>query len=144
MAIYNNSDPLEKKRFLARAQYLADKGKLARLEDEDKRTLKQNDYMHTIIRILALDTGNDFEYVKEQWFKKYVNREIFVVVTQDPYLGRNETLRSSASCTKEELTIAIDRFRMFAAENGYYLPSPEEWEQLKAAKAEISKNRQYL
>ena len=55
-----------------------------------------------------------------------------------------QVLRSSADLTKEEMSLAIDRFKKWAAEQGMYLPDPEDEALLSMIQVEMGKVRKYL
>lgn len=114
-------------------------------EKKPKRSDQQNKYLHVILGYFAMETGNTLEWVKQQYFKKLVNAEIFIREQEDKYLGKIKILRSSAELDSAEMTTAIDRFRNWAsAEAGVYLPSANEEEMLSLMEVEISRYKQYL
>lgn len=97
------------------------------LVDESKRTLNQNRYLHVIIRILAMETGVTESYAKDVYFKQLANPSIFIAENEDELSGMKvQFLKSTASLTKEEMSRAINNFRHWAEDNGYYLPSADE------------------
>ena len=66
--VYRNSDPLQKAKFLARAQYLAEKGKdadLTELRPSARRNASQNACFHAWCALIAETIGeHDLESVK--------------------------------------------------------------------------------
>jgi hypothetical protein len=100
--------------------------------------------LHLIIGAVAMDVGVTLEYAKREYFKKLVNRDLFIRKEQDRFSGEIEVIRSSADLTIEEMSIAIDRFKRWGAENGFYLPSPEDKDMLKYIEIEMGRMRQYL
>ena len=93
------------------------------LVDESKRTVNQNSYLHVLIRIMALSTGVKESYAKDVYFKQLANPDLFVKTITDPVTGAESNyLESSASLTMEEMSKAINNFRHWAEDNGYYLP----------------------
>lgn len=80
-----------------------------------KRSLSQNSYLHLLLSWFSIEYGESVEYVKENYFKRLCNREIFVEVIDDKYLGKAERLRSSASLDSREMTTAIEKFRNWAS-----------------------------
>ena len=53
-------------------------------------------------------------------------------------------IRSSADLSVEEMRIAIDKFKRWGAENGIYIPSPEDTARLRDIEIEMGRMRQYL
>jgi hypothetical protein len=101
--------------------------------------------LHLILGYFAVETGNTLDWVKQQYFKKLVNGEIFIREQDDKYLGKIKVLRSSADLDSAEMTTAIDRFRNWSsAEAGVYLPSANEDEMLALMEVEIARYKQYL
>lgn len=142
--LYNLSNPLDNERFAARANALLQKGSVVDLTEKTLRSHNQNSYLHLIIGVIAMETGVSLEYAKREYFKKLVNGDLFIRKEHDRFSGEIEVLRSSASLTIEEMSIAIDRFKRWGAENGFYLPSPEDKDMLKYIEIEMGRMRQYL
>ena len=142
--LYNLSNPLDRERFAAKANALLQKGSVTELTEKTLRTHNQNSYLHLIIGVVAMDVGVTLEYAKREYFKKLVNGDLFIRKEQDRFSGEIEVIRSSASLTIEEMSIAIDRFKRWGAENGFYLPSPEDKDMLKYIEIEMGRMRQYL
>ena len=142
--LYNLSNPLDRERFAARANALLQKGSVVELTEKTLRTLNQNSYLHLIIGAVAMDVGVTLEYAKREYFKKLVNADLFIRKEQDRFSGEIEVIRSSADLTKEEMSMAIDRFKRWGAENGFYLPSPDDKERLKYIEIEMGRIKQYL
>lgn len=142
--LYNLKDQLSRKRFSTRVKALWDAGAVVELTDKRRRTNPQNAYLHVAIGILAMETGNSLESIKQEVFKRKVNPDLFIVEKEDPILGHIQTLRSSRDLDKEEMSTAIDRYLKFCADNGVYIPSPEEEDMLREAEYEIAKIERYL
>lgn len=142
--IYNLSTPLDRERFAARANQQLQKGSVVELTEKTLRSYNQNSYLHLLIGTIAMETGVSLEYAKREYFKKLVNREIFIRKEHDRFSGEIEIIRSSADLSVEEMRISIDRFRMWAAEQGFYLPSPEDKDRLRDIEIEMGRMRQYL
>lgn len=142
--IYNLSTPLDRERFAARANQQLQKGSVVELIEKTLRSYNQNSYLHLLIGTIAMETGVSLEYAKREYFKKLVNREIFIRKEHDRFSGEIEIIRSSADLSVEEMRISIDRFRMWAAEQGFYLPSPEDRDRLRDIEIEMGRMRQYL
>lgn len=142
--MYNLSMPLDRERFAARANALLQKGLVVDLTEKTLRSRNQNSYLHLIIGVIAMDVGVTLEYAKREYFKKLVNADLFIRKQQDRFSGEIQIIRSSADLTIEEMTTAIDRFRMWASQNGFYLPSPEDRDRLRDIEIEMGRMKQYL
>ena len=142
--IYNLKDQLSRKRFSTRVKALWDAGAVVELTDKRRRTGSQNAYLHCALGILAMETGNSLESIKQEVFKRRVNPDLFIIEKEDPILGHIQTLRSSRDLDKEEMSKAIDRYLKFCADNGVYIPSPEEEDILREAEYEIAKFERFL
>lgn len=144
--LYDLHTELDRERFKCRCNILYKKGVTVELtERKSQRTQRQNRYLHLILGWYALEYGETLEFVKQQYFKKLCNKEIFCRKKSDPFLGEIEMLRSTRDCDTAELTIAIDRFRAWASkECGIYLPSPEEQDFLNDIEIRMSQYNKYL
>ena len=144
--IYNLSSPLDKANFLLRAKKLADSGVIVDLtEKKPRRSLPQNKYLHVIIAYFGTQTGNTLEWVKQQYYKKLVNPDLFIREKEDKYLGKIKVLRSSADLDTSEFSLSIERFRNWAAqEAGIYIPSADEAILIQQMEIEIERNKEFL
>lgn len=143
--LYNLSTELDREKFRVKALHLLNKGGVVELTEKAKRTRAQNSYLHLLIGVVAMETGNSLEYVKEQYFKALVNPSIFSREVEDKFLKRTiVVLRSSADLSQEEMSTAIDRFKKWAAEQGIYLPNPGDESLLQAIELEMQRMRAYL
>lgn len=144
--IYNLSSPLDKANFLLRAKKLAESGKVIELtEKKPRRSLPQNKYLHVILAYFGTQTGNTLEWVKQQYYKKLVNPDLFIREKEDKYLGRIKVLRSSADLDTAEMSLSIERFRNWAAqEAGIYIPSADEAILIQQMEIEIERNKEFL
>ena len=116
--LYNLQDELSRQKFKVAVRKLWDSGHIVELTDKRKRTRNQNNYLHVAIGAMAVETGNSLEFVKQEVFKRKVNPDLFVTEKDDPILGHIEVLRSSRDLNKEQMSLAIDRFRKFCEEQG--------------------------
>lgn len=121
---YNLSDKEDRGRFVKRAnKLLENKRSNVCLVDESNRTVNQNSYIHVLCRILAADTGQTTEYAKQVYFKELANPGIFVSITKDPITNQMvKYTRSTTTLSITEMRKAIENFRHWASDNGYYLP----------------------
>ena len=131
-------------RFRARAEALIRQGKTVELLDKSRRSGNQNRYLHLILGVVAMETGNRLEYVKTQYFKLLCNRDLFLVERDDPLAGRITEVRSSADLTREEMTTAIDRYINWATQQGWRIPDPEDQRLLQSVEYEMARQRQWL
>lgn len=144
--IYNLKNIQEQKLILSKVQWMIGKEKKVELtEKREKRTLSQNNYLHLILSFFCIETGNKLEFVKQEYFKKLVNPDIFILEKDDKFLGRVQVLRSSAEVNTKEMTVAIDRFRDWSSqEAGIYLPEANEEEFLRHIQNEVERHRQWI
>lgn len=144
--IYDTSNPLDKANFMLRAKKLAESGKVIELtEKKPRRSLPQNKYLHVILAYFGAQTGNTLEWVKQQYYKKLVNPDLFIREKEDKYLGRIKVLRSSADLDTSEFSLSIERFRNWAAqEAGIYIPSADEAILIQKMEIEIERNKEFL
>ena len=144
--IYNTSNPLDKANFQLRAKKLAESGVIVDLtEKKPRRSLSQNKYLHVILAYFGTQTGNTLEWVKQQYYKKLVNPDLFIREKEDKYLGRIKVLRSSADLDTAEMSLSIERFRNWAAqEAGIYIPSADEAILIQQMEIEIERNKEFL
>lgn len=144
--IYNLSSPLDKANFLLRAKKLAESGVIVDLtEKKPRRSLPQNKYLHVILAYFGAQTGNTLEWVKQQYYKKLVNPDLFIREKEDKYLGRIKVLRSSADLDTAEMSLSIERFRNWAAqEAGIYIPSADETILIQQMEIEIERSKEFL
>lgn len=144
--VYDTSNPLDKANFLLRAKKLAESGKIVELTEKKlRRSLPQNKYLHVILAYFGTQTGNTLEWVKQQYYKKLVNPDLFIREKEDKYLGRIKVLRSSADLDTAEMSLSIERFRNWAAqEAGIYIPSADEAILIQQMEIEIERNKEFL
>lgn len=67
--IYDLNDNHDKKRFQTYTNKLLNGGNLVELKSLNKRSLKQNNYLHLILSAFAIETGYSLECVKTNFFK---------------------------------------------------------------------------
>ena len=144
--VYDTSNPLDKANFLLRAKKLAESGKIIELtEKKPRRSLSQNRYLHVLLAYFGTQTGNTLEWVKQQYYKKLVNPDLFIREKEDKYLGKIKVLRSSADLDTSEFSLSIERFRNWASqEAGIYLPSADEYIIIQQMEIEIERNKEFL
>ena len=135
----------QKEKFLLKVANLLDKQATVELSEKNYKSVQQNRYLHLIITWFAIENGYEIEFVKQEYYKKLSNSEIFLVKKWDKFTEKEiDFLRSITDVTKEEMTLSIERFRIWSAKNGTYLPDSNEREFLKHIELEAQKHKEYL
>jgi len=145
--IYNPEIELDQQRAKERLEWLIKKGKRFELKEKrERRSLSQNNYLHLILSWYAIEYGETLEYVKQEVFKKQVNKAIFQTEHINKKTGEIRVdWRSTSELNTAELTTAIDRFRDYSSkEAGIYLPEPKDLAMLNQIETEIEKFKTYL
>ncbi len=144
--VYDTSNPLDNANFLLRAKKLAESGKIVELtEKKPRRSLPQNKYLHVILAYFGTQTGDTLAWVKERYYKVLINSDIFIRQKDDKFLGKTQYLRSSADLDTAEMSLSIERFRNWAAqEAGIYIPSADEAILIQQMEIEIERNKEHL
>lgn len=141
---YDLTIQLQRHLFEQRCRSLLEKGCIVNLSEKVIRTKGQNNYLHLLIGVVAMETGNTLEYCKEWYFKRLCNRDLFITTRMDKYAGNVEVVRSTADLTKEEMSMAIDRFIRWGSQNGIYMPSPGDESLLREIAIEMGRMKSYL
>ncbi len=145
--LYDLKNELQAENFKRRCNMLVKKGCVVELcEKRPQRTLRQNAYLHAALGYFGLQFGYKVDEVKSWYFKEMCNAELFVRQKRDDITGQyRKVLRSSAELTTDEMTLAIERFRNWAADvAGIYIPSPEEYRLVEQMEIEVQRGRLYL
>lgn len=144
--IYDLSNPYDREKFKRRVNALYQRQNVVELnEHKPRRTTPQNSYLHLLLGMFAMETGNTLEFVKQEYFKRLVNPDLFVEHRYDKYLGEIEVLRSSRDLDTGEMTTAIERFRNWAAaEAGIDLPSPDDGDWISYIEREMQHQKVWL
>ena len=142
--VYDLSSDFQRKSFLARIDNLMEKGAVVELTEKAFRSPNQNRYLHLLIGVVAIETGNTLEDAKKWYFKETCNPDLFHVQHRDKMGNCIDHIRSTAELTKEEMSMAIDRFKRWGAENGIYMPNPDDASLLKAIEIEMGRMKSYL
>lgn len=145
--IYDLAQEFDRNAFVERAKYLAEKRKgFVELTEKVQRSLSQNAYCHTIVAYLALNVGCTAQYAKDNYFKTEANADLFVRKIKDPIYGNEKTiLRSTQDLTKEEMSVAIDRFMKWCSSvAGVYIPPAEEHKEMVRMQYEVERAKRYL
>lgn len=144
--ILDLSNPLHVEQLRTRVENLIKKSAIVELtEKKAVRTSSQNKYLHCLLGYLAVEMGCALQWVKEQYYKSHVNKDLFVREIEDDYIGKVRFLRSSATLTTDEMTTSIERLRNWASEEaGIYLPSADEHRLVQLMEIEVQRNKQYI
>ena len=142
--VYDLSSDFQRKSFLAKMDNLMEKGAVVELTEKAFRSPNQNRYLHLLIGVVAIETGNTLEDAKKWYFKETCNPDLFHVKHRDKMGNCIDHIRSTAELTKEEMSTAIDRFKRWGAENGIYMPNPDDASLLKAIEIEMGRMKSYL
>lgn len=156
--LYNLRNPVEADKFKAKVSALMKKvdglseynpqGKTCIVdltEKQQNRSLAQNAYYHVIVAYFASEYGVSKEQAECDYFKRLCNRDIFVRTVKNKKGREVEFLRSSAELDKDEMSLAITRFRNWcSAEAEIYIPSGEEHEYIVFCQQQIERNKEYL
>lgn len=136
--IYYLKDDYSREKCIHRFNWLLERAVAIELTDITRRSTAANNYLHVCLGAVALFVGESLEYVKQEVYKRMVNPDLYVVERDNPTLGHITVLRSSRDLDKEEMSISIDRFRKWAAEQGIYTPCPEDLAMISRISAEMS------
>jgi len=140
---FNLSKKGEVQRVKTRLNFLFKKGATIEIfEKRPQRTRKQNNYLHLILSLFALETGYTLEEVKQDIFKRDVCKAFF-----EYRKGDRTFYKSTSDLDSKEMTEAIEKFRNWSiATAGIYLPEANEEELLNRIEEEmqIYGTRQYV
>ena len=141
---YDLTSDFQRKAFLSRVANLMERGCLVELTEKSVRSQGQNNNLHLLLGVVAMETGNTLADVKEYYFKEICNSDLFHRQHFDKLGNRIDSVRSSADLTKEEMSMAIDRFKRWGAEKGIYMPNPGDESLLREIAIERGRNKAYL
>lgn len=141
---YDLTSDFQRKAFLSRVDNLLERSCIVELSEKTFRSKGQNNYLHLLIGVVAMATGNTLSDVKEYYFKEICNSDLFHRQHFDKLGNCIDTIRSSADLTKEEMSIAIDRFKRWGSQNGIYMPNPGDESLLREIAIEMGRNKAYL
>ena len=141
---YDLTSDFQRKAFLSRVDSLMERGAVVELTEKTFRSKNQNSYLHLLLGVVAMETGNTLEDVKREYFKDLVNPDIFRSYRTDNRGNTIRVYRSSADVSKEEMSMAIDRFKRWGSQNGIYMPNPGDESLLREIAIEMGRNKAYL
>lgn len=145
--LFDLQNELQAENFKKRCNALFKKKSVVELtEKRPQRTLRQNSYLHAALGYFGMQFGYKLDEVKTWYFKETCNPELFVRYKTDSITGEQRKVhRSSAELTTDEMTLAIERFRNWAADAaGVYIPSPEEHRLVEQMEIEVMRGRAYI
>lgn len=138
---FDLSKQLDLQRFKLRVNKLIENKKIVDLTEKRKRrTLSQNNYLHLILSWFGVETGYTLEQVKQDVFKRHVNKELFIS-------EKNGILicKSTTELDTKQLSQAIEKFRNWSSsEMNIYLPSANEKGMLNEIESRLYNFKQYL
>ena len=74
---YDLTSDFQRKAFLSKVDNLLEMGAVVELTEKTFRSKNQNNYLHLLIGVVAMETGNTLEDVKEYYFKEICNSDLF-------------------------------------------------------------------
>lgn len=145
---YDLSNPLHREQLATRYRRLTAKqsGIIELREVRPARSLRQNNYLHTLIAYFALQVGERADDVKREYYKLAANRQLFAICETSRVTGEPVTrLRSTTALTTDEMALSIDRFRNWASQvAGIYLPSASDMREVELMELEVERAKEYL
>ena len=141
---YDLTSDYQRQAFLSRVDNLLEKGAVVEVTEKTFRSRNQNSYLHLLLGVVAMETGNTVEDVKREYFKGMVNPDIFKSYKTDTRGNSIAVYRSTSQVSKEEMSIAIDRFKKWGAENGIYMPNPGDESLLREIAIEMGRCKSYI
>ena len=145
--LYNPKNKGDVSKAIERFKYFLKNNKVFELKaKQTPKTYPQLKYTPLIIKWFALEYGETMEYIKLEFFKKKANKELFEFERANRKTGEIRLeYRSLAVLKKDELTIAINRFRDYASkEAGIYLPEPNDLPYLREIEIQVENNKQFI
>jgi len=151
MAVFNLKNPYEAQQFKEYCNKVYQecmKAPLGIVEVKKKhrqRSSSQNAYLHVCLGYYASEFGYSIDEVKQDIFKRKLNRDIFEVKRVNKRGQEVVRLRSSRDLDTAEMTTAIERFRNWSsAVAGLYIPSPNETDALFEAQRQMEAYAEFL
>ena len=149
--IFNLKNPYEAQQFKDYCNKVYEESKSAPLcivevkKKHRHRSDSQNRYLHVCLGYYASEFGFSLEEVKQDIFKRELNKDIFQIERVNKRGQKVTRLRSSSDLDSKEMTTAIERFRNWSsAVAGLYIPAPNETEALFEAQRQIEKYQEFL
>lgn len=151
MALFNLHNEYERQQFKDYCNKVYEeciKSPLGLVEVKKKhrqRSDSQNRYLHVCLGYFASEFGLSLDEVKQDIFKRKLNKEIFEVERVNRRGQKVKRLRSTRDLDTLELTKALERFRNWSsAVAGLYIPAPNETEALFEAQRQMEAYEEFL
>jgi len=141
------SNPMDREKARTYLSKLEDEGaKIELTKKNQKRTVRQNAYLHAIFSLFGIEFGYSKHEVKQLIFKREVNRDMFEIDFINKETGEVTTdYQSTADMDTATMTQSIERFRNYSAGHGLYIPTSEEYIENKFyIDQQIEQNKKYL
>jgi len=146
MALYDLSKHIEQDRLKQRLIKLVEKGALIDLKEKRKGSLNTNNYFHLIVSYFAVRYGETLEYIKVEFIKKNICKDIFITERANRHTGEmRPALRSWTDLTQEEQSLVISQFKDWSSKEAKIrLPEPDDLQYIREIQIEVDRNKQYL
>lgn len=128
MALFNPKNDEDYQKALRKVERAREKGIYVEITEKAEQTQNQNNYLHLCLAYFANYFGYTPDYVKVNFFKGIVNRDLFVVTRKDRFGRDYVDMRHSYELTKDEISLAIDRWVKWCAETADFpMPDPDDY-----------------
>lgn len=128
MALFDLKNDVDYQKALDKLNKAKAKGIYIELTEKAEQTLKQNNYIHLCLAYFGDYFGYTTEYVKDNIFKIMVNPDLFCYQRTNRFGETHNELRHSSDLTKEEMSLAIDRWVKWCSETaGLEMPNPDDY-----------------
>jgi len=146
MALYDLSKHIEQDRLKQRLIKLVEKGALIDLKEKRNGSLSTNNYFHLIVSYFAVRYGETLEYIKVEFIKKNICKDIFITERANRHTGEmRPALRSWTDLTQEEQSLVISKFKDWSAKEAKIrLPEPDDLQYIREIQIEVDRNKQHL
>lgn len=145
MSIFILTNPADREKLAKRIDRALEKEETVEvIIKKPVRTDNQNRYLHLLINFFSVEYGCSADETKIRFFKQTCNPDIFEQVITTPK-GEHTFLRSTASLSTEEMSLAITRFKNWSAsEAGIYLPDADEQRYIAYAEQQIANQAEWM
>lgn len=146
MALYDLSKQTDQTRLKIRLINLVEKGSVIEIKEKRSGSLSTNNYFHLIVSYFALMYGETLEYIKIEFVKKNICKDIFLTERANRNTGElRPALRSWTDLNQEEQSLVISRFKDWSAKEAKIrLPEPDDLQYIREIQIEVDRNKQYL
>ena len=143
--MFDLHNPIDRVRFERKVAKCISAGGIVELTERRGRSRAQNAWLHLTIGYFASEFGLEADYVKEMYYKRAANAELYVRRREDRLCGLVEYTRSSSELTREEMSLSLDRWKEWCARVAeFVLPEPDEGEFLDWVEVESARSRTFL